>query len=168
MPITNVQRGDDVVITFPDLVNLYGCTIGRGTRIGPFVEVQKGAVIGSNCKVSSHAFICEGVTIEDEVFIGHGVMFTNDRYPRAANLDGSLQTQADWKMETTLVRRRASVGSNATILCGVTIGEGALVAAGAVVTKDVPEKAVVAGVPARIVGVVCEKASDSQKIGQSL
>jgi UDP-2-acetamido-3-amino-2,3-dideoxy-glucuronate N-acetyltransferase len=158
MPICNVRQSDDVVITFPDLVNLYGCTLGCGTRIGPFVEIQKGVIVGRNCKVSSHSFVCEGVTIEDEVFIGHGVMFTNDRYPHAANLDGSLQTQADWKLETTLVRRRASIGSNATILCGVTIGEGALVAAGAVVTKNVPDKAIVAGVPARIVGLVCERA----------
>jgi UDP-2-acetamido-3-amino-2,3-dideoxy-glucuronate N-acetyltransferase len=151
MPIANVRRGDDVVIAFPDLVNLYGCTLGQGTRIGPFVEIQKGALIGRNCKVSSHTFICEGVTIEDEVFIGHGVMFTNDRYPRAANLDGSLQTESDWKLEKTIVKRRASVGSNATILCGVTIGEGALVAAGAVVTKNVPDYAIVAGVPAKLI-----------------
>jgi UDP-2-acetamido-3-amino-2,3-dideoxy-glucuronate N-acetyltransferase len=152
MPIANVQRGDGVVITCPELVNLYGCTLGQGTRIGPFVEIQKGVTIGRNCKVSSHSFVCEGVTIEDEVFIGHGVMFTNDRYPRAANLDGRLQTDSDWKLEPTLVKRRASIGSNATIVCGITIGEGALIAAGAVVTKSVPDNAIVAGVPARPIG----------------
>lgn len=152
MPIANVQRGDGVVITCPELVNLYGCTLGQGTRIGPFVEIQKGVTIGRNCKVSSHSFVCEGVTIEDEVFIGHGVMFTNDRYPRAANFDGRLQTDSDWKLEPTLVKRRASIGSNATIVCGITIGEGALIAAGAVVTKSVPDNAIVAGVPARPIG----------------
>ena len=148
----NVQLGPDVVIHHPDLVNLYGCSIGDDTKVGAFVEVQKGAAIGSRCKISSHTFICEGVTIEDGVFIGHGVMFTNDIYPRAANPDGSLQTEADWKVETTRVRRGASIGSNATVLCGITIGEGAIVGAGAVVTKDVPDHAVVAGVPARIIG----------------
>jgi UDP-2-acetamido-3-amino-2,3-dideoxy-glucuronate N-acetyltransferase len=157
MPIVNVQRGDGVVITCPELVNLYGCTLGQGTRISPFVEIQKGVTIGRNCKVSSHSFVCEGVTIGDEVFIGHGVMFTNDRYPRAANLDGSLQTHGDWKIEATLVKRRASIGSNATIVCGVTIGEGALIAAGAVVTKNVPDYAIVAGVPARPIGSVRER-----------
>ncbi len=157
MPIVNVRRDVDVVITFPDLVNLYGCTLGQGTRIGPFVEIQKGATIGRNCKVSSHSFICGGVTIEDQVFIGHGVIFTNDRYPRAANLDGSLQTEADWKLEPTLVKRRASIGSNATIVCGVTIGEGALVAAGAVVTKNVTDYAIVAGVPAKPIGRVSDE-----------
>ena len=159
MPIANVKRGDNVAITYPDLVNLYGCVLGQGTRIGPFVEIQKGATIGRNCKVSSHSFICEGVTIEDEVFIGHGVMFTNDRYPRATNLDGSPQSSADWKIEATLVKRRASLGSNATILCGVIIGEGALVAAGAVVTKDVPDHAIVAGVPAKLIGYAEGKAT---------
>jgi UDP-2-acetamido-3-amino-2,3-dideoxy-glucuronate N-acetyltransferase len=152
MPITNVQRGDDVVIAFPELVNLYGCILGQGTRIGPFVEIQKGVEIGRNCKISSHSFVCEGVMIEDEVFIGHGVMFTNDRCPRATNIDGSLQTQSSWKLEPTLIKRRASIGSNATILCGVTIGEGALVAAGAVVTKNVPDNVIVAGVPAMPIG----------------
>ena len=152
MPITNVQRGDDVVIAFPELVNLYGCALGQGTRIGPFVEIQKDVTIGRNCKISSHTFVCEGVVIEDEVFIGHGVMFTNDRYPRATNIDGSLQTQGNWKLEPTLIKRRASIGSNATILCGVTIGEGALVAAGAVVTKNVPDNVIVAGVPAMSIG----------------
>lgn len=153
MPIAeSVSLGKDVKIFHPSLVNLYGCSIGDDTKVGAFVEVQKGAAIGSRCKISSHTFICEGVTIEDGVFIGHGVMFTNDIYPRAANPDGSLQTEADWKVETTRVRRGASIGSNATVLCGITIGEGAIVGAGAVVTKDVPDHAVVAGVPARIIG----------------
>jgi len=131
-------------------VNLYGCTIGDNTKIGTFVEVQKGAVIGNNCKVSSHTFICEGVTIEDEVFVGHGVTFINDLYPRATNPDGGLQTEQDWKVVPTLVRRRASIGSGSTILAGVTIGEGAIVGAGAVVTKDVPPWTVVVGNPARV------------------
>src|SRR4051812_26125753 len=152
MPITNdVKLGRDVRIFHPDLVNLYGCTVGDESKIGTFVEVQEGAKIGARCKISSHSFICEGVTIEDEVFIGHGVMFTNDRFPRATTKDGRLQGTADWKEETTLVCRRASIGSNATILCGITIGEEATVGAGAVVTRDVPARAIVAGVPARIV-----------------
>jgi acetyltransferase-like isoleucine patch superfamily enzyme len=142
----------DVVIYQPDLVNLYGCRVGEGSRIGAFVEIQKNAVIGSRCKISSHTFICEGVTLEDGVFVGHGVMFTNDLHPRAVNPDGSLQTDANWTVVPTLVKRRASIGSNATIIAGVTIGEGALVGAGAVVTRDVPDYAVVAGVPARVVG----------------
>ncbi|MGC4024860.1 MAG: acyltransferase [Mesorhizobium sp.] len=149
---SNVVLGPDVVIFQRDQVNLYGCTIGSGTRIGPFVEIQRDAFIGQNCKVSSHSFICEGVTIDDGVFIGHGVMFTNDLFPRAVNDDGSLQGGDDWTVVPTRVKSRASIGSNATILAGVTIGEGALVGAGAVVTKDVPDHAVVAGVPARIVG----------------
>lgn len=153
MPIADsVRLGDNVKIFHPTLVNLYGCTVGADTRIGAFVEIQKNASIGARCKISSHTFICEGVTVEDECFIGHGVMFTNDRFPLATNADGSPQTEADWKVEPTRVERRASVGSNATILCGLTIGEGALVGAGAVVTKDVPAYAIVAGVPARIVG----------------
>ncbi len=153
MPIAeSVRLGQDVKIFHPSLVNLYGCVIGDGTRIGAFVEIQKGAVIGARCKISSHTFVCEGVTIEDQVFIGHGVMFTNDRRPRAANEDGSLQTEADWTVEPTRVKRNASIGSNATIVCGVTIGTGALVGAGAVVTKDVPDYAVVAGVPAKVIG----------------
>lgn len=130
--------------------NLYGCEIGADTKVGTFVEIQKGAKVGARCKISSHTFICEGVTIEDEVFIGHGVMFTNDLFPRAANPDGSPQTEADWKCLPTVVKRGASIGSNATLLCGITIGEGALVGAGSVVTKDVPAGAVVAGNPARI------------------
>lgn len=131
-------------------VNLYGCEIGAESRIGTFVEIQKGARIGARVKVSSHTFICEGVTIEDEVFIGHGVMFTNDKYPRATTQSGALQSEADWALQPTRVKRRASIGSNATILCGVTIGEGAIVGAGAVVTHDVPDGAIVAGVPARV------------------
>lgn len=153
MPITeSVSLGEDVRIFHPSLVNLYGCSIGDETKIGAFVEIQKGATIGARCKISSHTFICEGVSIEDEVFVGHGVMFTNDLYPRAANPDGSLQTEADWKVEITRVRRGASIGSNATVLCGITIGVGAIVGAGAVVTKDVPDYAIVAGVPAQVIG----------------
>ena len=153
MPITeSVQLGHDVKIFHTSLVNLYGCKIGDGSRIGAFVEIQKNSFIGARCKISSHTFICEGVTIEDEVFIGHGVMFTNDIYPRATNPDGSAQSEADWKVVETRICKRASIGSNVTILCGITIGEGALVGAGAVVTKDVPPYAIVAGVPAKVVG----------------
>jgi len=145
----SVQMGRGVAIPQPQLVNLYGCRIGDGTKIGAFVEIQKGASIGSQCKVSSHTFICEGVTIEDGVFIGHGVMFTNDLYPRATAADGGLQTEADWKVVETRVCAGASIGTHATILAGVTIGEGAIVGAGAVVTKDVAPYVIVAGVPAR-------------------
>jgi len=130
--------------------NLYGCEIGDDTKIGTFVEVQKGAKIGSRCKVSSHTFICEGVTLEDEVFIGHGVMFTNDRYPRATTSDGRLQSEADWKVIPTVVKRGASIGSNATLLCNITIGENAIIGAGSVVTKDVPPGTTVYGNPARV------------------
>lgn len=155
MPIAaDVILGTGVRIFQPEQVNLYGCSIGDDTKIGAFVEIQKNAVVGARCKISSHSFICEGVEIEDECFIGHGVMFTNDVYPRAVNPDGSLQTEADWKVVKTKVKRRASIGSNATIIAGVTIGEGALVGAGAVVTKDVPDFAIVAGVPARVIGDV--------------
>ena len=143
----DVKLGHDVIIH--NFVNLYGCEIGDGTKIGSFVEIQKGALVGRNCKVSSHTFICEGVTIEDEVFIGHGVIFINDKYPRATTADGSLQSEADWQVVETIVKRGASIGSGATILCGVTIGEHAIVGAGAVVTKDVPAGASVAGNPAR-------------------
>jgi len=153
----DVQLGEGVAIYHPDLVNLYGCKIGDNSKIGTFVEIQKGASIGAMCKISSHTFICEGVEIEDGVFIGHGVMFTNDIYPKALDAEGNLQTEADWKLVCTRVKSRASIGSNATILCGITIGEGALVGGGAVVTKDVPDYAIVAGVPARIVGDVRTK-----------
>lgn len=153
MPITDsVVMGEGVQVFQPALVNLYGCSIGAGTRIGAFVEIQKNARIGPRCKISSHSFVCEGVHIDEEVFIGHGVMFTNDTYPRATNGHGALQTEADWRVERTHVKRRASIGSNATIRSGVTIGEGALVGAGAVVVADVPDHAIVAGVPARVLG----------------
>lgn len=130
-------------------VNLYGCTIGDETTVGAFVEIQRGAVIGKRCKISSHSFICDGVTLEDEVFVGHGVMFTNDRRPQATNPDGSVQTARDWNLERTRIGRRASLGSGAVILCGITIGEGALIGAGAVVTRDVAPGETVVGVPAR-------------------
>jgi acetyltransferase-like isoleucine patch superfamily enzyme len=153
MPVADsVTLGKDVRIFQPTLVNLYGCAIGDETKVGAFVEIQKGATVGARCKISSHTFICEGVAIEDEVFIGHGVMFTNDRFPRATNDDGSLQGEADWHVEPTRIRRGASVGSNATVIAGVTVGLRALIGAGAVVTKDVPDYAIVAGVPARIIG----------------
>ena len=158
MPVAaDVKLGAGVKIFQPDLVNLYGCSIGADTKIGAFVEVQKNAAVGARCKISSHTFVCEGVTIEDEVFVGHGVMFTNDRYPRAANDDGSLQTETDWQVVATLVKQRASIGSNATIVAGVVIGEGALIGAGAVVTQDVPDYAIVAGVPARVIGDVRQR-----------
>ncbi|HMQ68388.1 MAG TPA: acyltransferase [Ignavibacteria bacterium] len=147
--INNVKLGKDVKIF--DFVNLYGCTIGDNTKIGTFVEIQKNAFIGRNCKISSHTFICEGVNIEDNVFIGHNVTFINDKIPRATNDEGGMQDESDWKVEETFVRKGASIGSSATILCGVTIGEKALVGAGAVVTEDVPPNAVVAGVPAKII-----------------
>jgi acetyltransferase-like isoleucine patch superfamily enzyme len=131
-------------------INLYGCTIGDGTKIGPFVEIQKNAAIGKNCKIQSHSFICEGVTIEDEVFVGHGVMFINDKYPKATTDGGGLQTEADWQVVPTTIKKRASIGSNATILCGVTIGEGAVIGAGSVVTKDVAPNTIVAGNPAGV------------------
>ena len=148
----SVTLGRNVRIFHPQLVNMYGCAVGDDSRIGTFVEIQKGAVIGARCKVSSHSFICEGVHIEDEVFIGHGVMFTNDRRPQATNADGSPQTEADWAVLPTRVKQRASIGSNATVMCGLTIGANALVGAGAVVTRDVPDFAIVAGVPARVIG----------------
>jgi acetyltransferase-like isoleucine patch superfamily enzyme len=144
-----VRLGEGVQIFHPDLVNLYGCTIGDGTKIGTFVEIQKNASVGRLCKISSHTFVCEGVTIEDEVFVGHGVMFINDRRPRAT-AGGGLQTEADWTVVPTRVRHGASIGSGAVILCGVTIGAGAMIGAGAVVTRDVPDGATVAGVPARV------------------
>ena len=158
MPIAaDVVLGPDVKIFHPELVNLYGCSIGAQTKIGSFVEIQKGAHVGSRCKVSSHSFICEGVEIGDEVFIGHGVMFTNDVYPAATNPDGALQSDADWKVIPTRVKKGASIGSNATLIAGISIGENALVGAGAVVTHDVPDFAIVAGVPARVIGDVRKK-----------
>ena len=155
MPIAaDVVLGTGVRIFQPELVNLYGCSIGDDTRIGAFVEIQKNAVVGARCKISSHSFVCEGVEIEDECFIGHGVMFTNDVYPSAVTRDGRLQTEMDWQVVKTTVRKRASIGSNATIIAGVTIGENALIGAGAVMTKDVPDFAIAAGVPARVIGDV--------------
>ncbi len=157
MPIApDVSLGRGVIIYHPDLVNLYSCTIGNETKIGSFVEIQRNAMVGSRCKLSSHTFVCEGVTIEDEVFIGHGVMFTNDRYPRAT-VNAQLQTEDDWEVIPTVVKKGASIGSGAVILCGVTVGEKALVGAGAVVTRNVPDYAVVVGVPARVVGDVRER-----------
>jgi UDP-2-acetamido-3-amino-2,3-dideoxy-glucuronate N-acetyltransferase len=150
----DVELGRDVKIYA--FVNLYGCRVGDETRIGTFVEIQKGASVGARCKISSHTFICEGVTLEDEVFVGHGVMFTNDRCPRATRADGTPQTEEDWKLEATVVRRGASIGSNATILCGLEIGERAVVGAGAVVTRSVPPGAVVAGNPARVLRVISD------------
>jgi acetyltransferase-like isoleucine patch superfamily enzyme len=148
----DVVLGENVRIFQPDLVNLYGCSIGDGTKVGAFVEVQRGAAIGANCKISSHTFICDGVTIEDGVFVGHGVMFINDVHPRAVNPDGTLQTEADWAVVRTRIRAQASLGSNCTIMGGVTVGVGAMVGAGAVVTHDVPDYAIVAGVPGRVIG----------------
>ncbi len=164
MPIAaDVTLGNNVKIFQPGLVNLYGCSIGDDSRIGAFVEIQKNASIGARCKISSHTFICEGVTIEDEVFVGHGVMFTNDICPRAANDDGSLQTEADWSVITTHVKRGASIGSNATIMAGVTIGASSLIGAGAVVTKDVADFEIVAGVPARVIGDIRERTAKTDR-----
>lgn len=148
--IKDVKFGENVQIKGP-FVNLYGCEIGDNTKIGAFVEIQKGVKIGKNCKISSHAFICEGVTIEDGVFVGHNVTFINDKYPRATTEEGKLQTDKDWKVIPTLVKKGASIGSGATILCGLTIGENAVIGAGSVVTKDVPRNTVVVGVPAKII-----------------
>lgn len=145
----DVVLGRDVAIY--NFVNLYGCEIGDGTKIGSFVEIQKGARIGRNCKISSHSFICEGVHVEDEVFIGHGVHFINDKYPRATTAGGELQTEADWTLQTTIVRRGASIGTGAVILGGLIIAERAIIGAGAVVTRDVPARAIVAGNPARLI-----------------
>ncbi len=145
--LNNVKLGRDVKIF--SFVNAYGCAIGDGSKIGAFVEIQKNVSIGKNCKISSHTFICEGVEIEDNVFVGHGVMFTNDKYPRATNADGSAQTEADWEVIPTFVKKGASIGSGAVIIAGITIGENSIVGAGAVVTKDVPPETIVAGVPAR-------------------
>ena len=148
----DVKLGNNIRIH--DFVNLYGCEIENNTKIGSFVEIQKGAKIGKSCKISSHSFICEGVTIEDDVFVGHHVVFINDRYPRAVNQGGELQTEVDWTMEPTVVKRRASIGSGAVILCNVTVGENAMVGAGSVVTKDVPANTVVVGNPARIIRTI--------------
>jgi UDP-2-acetamido-3-amino-2,3-dideoxy-glucuronate N-acetyltransferase len=145
----SVKLGKDTKVY--DFVNLYGCEIGDRSKVGTFVEIQKGARIGADCKISSHTFICEGVTIEDGVFVGHNVSFINDKYPRSVNADGSMQTEADWSVVTTLVKKGASIGTSTTVLCGVTIGEGAIVGAGSVVTRDVPAHTVVAGVPARVI-----------------
>jgi len=144
----DVRLGKDVRLA--KFINLYGCSVGDGTRIGTFVEVQKNAAIGKNCKIQSHTFICEGVHIEDDVFIGHNVTFINDKYPRATNPSGGLQIEADWKVVTTRIKKGASIGSSVTILCGVTVGEGAIVGAGSVVTKDVAAGVIVAGNPARL------------------
>ena len=153
----STRLGEGVRIYHPELVNIYGATIGDHTRIGPFVEIQRGAIVGARCKIQSHVFIPDGVIIEDEVFIGHGVMFINDSFPRAANEDGSLQTEADWKVEKTRICKGASLGSGVTILSNVTVGEGALVGAGSVVTKDVPPHTIVAGNPARVMRSTKEK-----------
>ena len=147
--INNVKLGKDVKIF--DFVNLYGCSIGDNSKIGTFVEIQKNASVGKNTKISSHTFICEGVHIGDNVFIGHNVTFINDKYPRSANPDGTMQTEADWKVIETFIKNGASIGSSSTILCGITVGENSIVGAGAVVTKDVPANTVVAGVPAKVI-----------------
>ena len=157
MPVeSDVRLGRGVVIFHPELVNLYGCQIGDGTKIGSFVEIQKNASIGKNCKISSHSFICEGVEIEDEVFIGHGVKFINDLYPHATTAEGNLQGEADWKVLRTVVRARASIGTNATILPNLSIGRGAMIGAAALVAAAVPDHAIVAGAPARVIGDVRE------------
>jgi UDP-2-acetamido-3-amino-2,3-dideoxy-glucuronate N-acetyltransferase len=152
----DVKLGQNVAIPQPDLVNLYGCEVGNNSKIGSFVEIQKGAKVGGFCKISSHSFICEGVTIEDKVFVGHGVLFTNDLFPRAT-AGNQLQTEADWKVIPTLVKSGASLGSGAVILCGITIGKEALIGAGTVVTKDVPDYAIVTGVPGKVTGDVRKK-----------
>jgi acetyltransferase-like isoleucine patch superfamily enzyme len=147
--INNVKLGKDVKIF--DFVNIYGCSIGDNSKIGTFVEIQKNSIIGKNCKISSHTFICEGVEIEDDVFVGHNVTFINDKYPRSTNIDGSMQSEKDWKVVKTFIKKRASIGSSATILCGITVGENAVIGAGSVVTKDIPANVVAAGVPAKII-----------------
>ncbi|MGO9970848.1 MAG: acyltransferase [Bryobacteraceae bacterium] len=157
----DVKLGGNVKLS--KFINLYGCEIGDNTKVGAFVEIQKNVTVGKNCKISSHTFVCEGVTIEDEVFIGHGVIFINDTYPRATTAVGELQTESDWKVETTLVKKGASIGSGATILAGVTVGENAMVGAGSVVTKDVPSNAIVVGNPARVLRMApAEKRSENE------
>jgi acetyltransferase-like isoleucine patch superfamily enzyme len=156
----DVKLGKDVKLA--RFINLYGCEIGDETKIGAFVEIQKNAVVGRRCKISSHTFICEGVTIEDHVFVGHGVVFINDSYPRAVTASGALQTSQDWHVETTVVRKGASIGSGATILSNVTIGEGAIVGAGSVVTRDVPPGVIVAGNPARVLRTISDESGSSR------
>jgi|TARA_B100001964_G_scaffold206934_1_gene238415 acetyltransferase-like isoleucine patch superfamily enzyme len=164
MPISdNVKLGDKVIIYHPELVNIYGCSIGNGTKIGDFVEIQKNALVGERCKISSHTFICEGVTIENEVFVGHGVMFINDIFPQAATESGHLQSGDDWDVIETFVRKGASIGSNATIMAGITIGSNALIGAGSVVLKDVPKYSIVAGVPAKVIGDIRENTKRCDK-----
>jgi acetyltransferase-like isoleucine patch superfamily enzyme len=157
----NVKLGKDVKLS--KFINLYGCEVGDDTKIGAFVEIQKNATVGKNCKISSHSFICEGVVIEDNVFIGHGVTFINDAYPRATTEDGTLQTEKDWKVEPTVIKKGASIGSGATILCNVVVGEHAIVGAGSVVTKDVPAHAIVAGNPARTLRLFASAATANTK-----
>ena len=150
MPVRGCKISNNVSIRYPELVNIYECSIGSHTTVGPFVEVQANVVVGCKCKISSHSFLCEGVSIGDEVFIGHGVMFINDRIPASTTGDGNLKTSVDWKLENTVVEDKVSIGSNATILCGVRLGEGCLIGAGSVVTKDVPPHCIVAGNPAKL------------------
>jgi UDP-2-acetamido-3-amino-2,3-dideoxy-glucuronate N-acetyltransferase len=163
MPVVNVRLGKDVSIPHPELVNLYSCEIGAETKVAAFVEIGRKVVVGSRCKIGAHSFLCEGVTVEDEVFIGPAVKFVNDRFPRATT-NGKLQSASDWQPEKTVVKRGASIGCGCIILCGVTIGEGAMVAAGAVVTGDVPPNATVAGVPARLVLPKLQRASKSTQV----
>jgi acetyltransferase-like isoleucine patch superfamily enzyme len=160
---SDVKLGTNVRLS--QFINLYGCEIGDETKIGAFVEIQKNARVGSRCKISSHTFICEGVVIEDNVFIGHGVMFTNDTFPRATAANGNLKTEADWKVEPTVVRKGASIGSGATLLCNINVGENAIVGAGSVVTKDVPPNAIVAGNPAKILRYVPANLEDANVHG---
>jgi acetyltransferase-like isoleucine patch superfamily enzyme len=158
----DVKLGKNVKLS--KFINMYGCTIGDDTKIGAFVEIQKNASVGNNCKISSHTFICEGVTLEDEVFIGHNVVFTNDLYPRATSDTGQLQTESDWTCIPTLVKRGASIGSGAVLLCGITVGENAMIGAGSVVTKDVPPNTIVAGNPARVIKSLLPKSSTAERI----
>jgi acetyltransferase-like isoleucine patch superfamily enzyme len=153
--LNNVKVGKDVKIF--NFVNAYGCSIDDGSKVGAFVEIQKGSTIGKHCKISSHTFICEGVHIEDNVFIGHNVTFINDRFPRATNADGSLQTDADWHVEETRIKKGASLGSSVTVLCGVTVGENSIVGAGSVVLKDVPDNTIVAGNPAKVIRRISDR-----------